>query len=78
MTPKKKTEKDFESALVRLEEITEQLESGEANLDDSLALYSEGIEIAGFCNKKLNEAEKKIKIIKEQKQQLIETDFDEG
>ncbi len=78
MTPKKKTAKDFESALIRLEEITDKLESGESDLDDSLTLYSEGIEIAGFCNKKLNEAEKKIKIIKEQNQQLIETDFDEG
>ncbi|MFH2036437.1 MAG: exodeoxyribonuclease VII small subunit, partial [Candidatus Zixiibacteriota bacterium] len=73
----KKSEKDFESALNRLEEITDQLESGESNLDESLALYTEGIELAGFCNKKLTEAEKKIKIIKEQNQQLIEVDFDE-
>ncbi|MCX6828123.1 MAG: exodeoxyribonuclease VII small subunit [candidate division Zixibacteria bacterium] len=71
MTAKKKY-KDFESALTRLEEITERLESGEAPLEESLALYSEGVEIAGFCTGKLAEAEKKITILKEQGTKLVE------
>jgi exodeoxyribonuclease VII small subunit len=56
----KKEYKDFESAINRLEEITEQLESGELSLEDSIELYTEGVEIAGICNKKLSEAEGKI------------------
>ncbi|MFH1700292.1 MAG: exodeoxyribonuclease VII small subunit [Candidatus Zixiibacteriota bacterium] len=58
--PVKKEYKDFEGAINRLEEITEQLESGELSLEDSITLYTEGVEIAGICNKKLTEAEGKI------------------
>lgn len=70
--------KDFESALVRLEEITSQLESGEKSLEESIKLYTEGLEISKFCNEKLSEAEKKIKIIAERNGLLVEEDFDEG
>ena len=76
VTPKKY--KDYESAMTRLEEITEQLESGEPKLEDAIKLYTEGLEIARFCNEKLNEADAKIKIIAEQAGQLEEEDFDEG
>ncbi len=69
--------KDFESALARLEEITELLEAGEAKLEESIKLYTEGVEIAAFCGKKLNEAEKKITLIKEKNKELTEVPFDE-
>ncbi|MEZ5358931.1 MAG: exodeoxyribonuclease VII small subunit [Candidatus Zixiibacteriota bacterium] len=52
--------KDFESAMARLEEITADLEAGELSLEDSIALYTEGVEIAAVCNKKLTEAEGQI------------------
>ena len=58
--PAKKEYKDFESALSRLEEIVTALEAGEHSLEDSIALYSEGVRIAGVCNKKLVDAEGKI------------------
>jgi exodeoxyribonuclease VII small subunit len=77
MAPQKKKYKDFESALARLEEITNILESGEARLEDSIALYTEGVEIAAFCNKKLSEAEKKITVMKEQNREMTEVPFDE-
>ncbi len=79
MTATARNFKDFESALERLEEITAQLESGEAKLEQSIALYTEGIEIAAFCGKKLTEAEKKITILREKNSRLIEESFaDEG
>lgn len=56
----KKEYKDFESAINRLEEITADLEAGELSLEDSIALYTEGVEIAAVCNTKLNEAEGQI------------------
>jgi len=56
----KKEYKDFESAMNRLEEIVAALESGELTLEKSLALYSEGVNIADVCNKKLTEAEGQI------------------
>lgn len=52
--------KDFESAMARLEEIVTALESGEHPLEESIALYTEGVKIAGVCSKKLNDAEGKI------------------
>ena len=58
---------DFETALARLEEITRDLESGEIKLDETLALYTEGVKIAEFCRRKLTEAEKKILVLKEAK-----------
>ncbi len=76
MTTKKKY-KDYESAMARLNEITEQLESGEASLEEAIALYTEGLDIARFCDNKLIEAEKKIKIISEKDGLATEEDFEE-
>ena len=72
----KKKNKDFESSLNRLEEITAILEDGEATLEKSIELYTEGLEIAKDCSQNLNDAEKKIKIIMEKNKQLIEDDFE--
>ena len=54
---------DFENALLRLEKIAQELESGKAQLDDSLKLFEEGIELSRICKKKLDEAEQKVKIL---------------
>jgi exodeoxyribonuclease VII small subunit len=56
----KKEYKDFESAIKRLEEIVGILESGESSLEESIALYTEGVTIADICNRKLTEAEGQI------------------
>lgn len=77
MATAKKKYKDFETALARLEEITNELESGDVKLEESIALYSEGVEIAAYCSQKLTEAGKKIKILKEKNQNSVEDSFDE-
>ncbi len=76
--PSKKNYKDFESAINRLEEITALLENGEATLEESIELYTEGLEIAKYCSTNLNGAEKKIKMIMEKNGSILEVDFDEG
>jgi exodeoxyribonuclease VII small subunit len=53
--PIKKTT-TFEQAMSRLDEIVARLDSGEASLEESLALFSEGAELMGFCEKKLADA----------------------
>ena len=68
----KKTYRDFESAMERLQEVTSQLESGEVKLEEAIELYTEGLEIARQCDLKLTEAEKKIKIIMEKNGRLEE------
>jgi exodeoxyribonuclease VII small subunit len=72
----KKKPRDFEAALERLEEITARLEQGQTPLEESIKLYTEGLEIARFCERKLAEAEKKIKIIRQQYSRFTEEDFD--
>ena len=55
--------KSFEESIERLEEIVRLLENGEATLDESIELYSEGVKLVGECNKKLDETERKIKLL---------------
>ncbi|MEW6049577.1 MAG: exodeoxyribonuclease VII small subunit [Candidatus Zixiibacteriota bacterium] len=72
----KKKYKDYESAIQRLEEITGLLESGDTKLEEAIELYTEGLEIAQFCDRKLAEAEKKIKIITDKNGVPTEGDFE--
>ena len=50
----------FEDALKRLEAIVDKLESGALDLEDSIKLYEEGIDLSVYCQKQLNQAEGKI------------------
>ena len=76
--PTSKKKIDYETAIARLEEITELLESGESSLEESIALYTEGLELARLCDSRLNEAEKKIAIIREKSGAFEEEEFSEG
>ena len=53
----------FEAALGRLEEIVRALDGGEAKLDESLALFEEGVRLVKLCTDKLDKAEHKVKIL---------------
>lgn len=53
----------FEDALARLESIVDRLEKGELSLEESLALYEEGIGLSRLCHGKLAEAEDRIELL---------------
>ncbi len=53
-------EKSFENALAELEGIVKELESGTVELDDAINKYTEAMQLAKFCNEKLNNATKKV------------------
>ena len=53
----------FEDAIRRLGDIATELERGNADLEGSLALYEEGIKLIRYCNKTLEEAERKVKLL---------------
>lgn len=55
--------KTFEELMGELEEITEKLEEGDVTLDDSIKLFDKGMKLAATCGKRLEEAEKKVKIL---------------
>ncbi|GAG26076.1 unnamed protein product, partial [marine sediment metagenome] len=50
----------FEEALSRLDKIVQALEAGGLKLEEALALFEEGMELAKICNERLNSAELKI------------------
>jgi len=50
----------YEEAMNRLETVVKELESGSKPLDDMLALYEEGMNLANHCSKKLSEYEAKL------------------
>jgi len=60
---KSQTKNTFETSMKRLEKIVSSLEKGEVSLEDSLALYEEGIELSQSCMEKLTQAELKLKRI---------------
>lgn len=68
-------EKKFEKALEQLEEIVRKMEEGEMTLDESLKAFEEGIELARFCSKKLDEADRTVQILLADEEGLKEVPF---
>jgi exodeoxyribonuclease VII small subunit len=64
-------EKKFEAALARLEEIVQELEKGDIPLEQSLKLFEEGIKLSRICNKRLEEAERKVEILIKDKDDVV-------
>jgi exodeoxyribonuclease VII small subunit len=50
----------FEQQLARLEEIVAALEKGDAQLADSLALFTEGTKLIAACSEQLDQAEQQV------------------
>ncbi len=57
---KKKT---FEQAMKQLEQIVQDLESGDMPLEKAIKTFEEGIRLSKFCSEKLDETEKRITIL---------------
>ena len=53
----------FEDAMGALEEIVDRLESGEAPLEESIALYERGERLRKHCEAKLKDAELRVEKI---------------
>jgi exodeoxyribonuclease VII small subunit len=68
MTRQDPSAKKFEVALEDLEQVVEQLESGELSLEDSLAAFEKGVGLVKYCNQKLNEAEKRVELLVKDKE----------
>ena len=58
-----KKEIEFETALKKLENIVENLETGDLSLEQALKHYEEGVRLADICSKRLTEAEKKVEVL---------------
>ena len=70
----KKEEKTFEESVRSLETIVAELESGELDLDKSIAKYTESMKLIDFCEKKLNSATETINKLVDENGKI--TDFE--
>lgn len=55
----------FEQSLLRLEKITAQLEDPTTGLEDAIALYETGTELAKLCMDRLRNAEQRVEKLTE-------------
>lgn len=65
----------YEQAILRLEEIVSSLENNEIPLEDSIALFQEGVTLCQYCDHKLKNIQEKVAQIYEDGQLK---DFKEG
>lgn len=56
---------DFEKALLELEAIVSQMESGNLPLEQSINAYKRGAALLQTCQKSLNDAEQQVRILTE-------------
>ena len=60
MDKEKIEELSFEDSYARLEQVIEKLEQGDLSLEESVALYEEGMQLAEHCGRELDDAELKV------------------
>ena len=75
---KKEKNLTFEENLKKLEDIVEQLESGEIDLERSVELYEKGMILKNNCEEKLKKVEIQIKKIKIENSQIKKEDFEKS
>jgi len=63
----------FEQALAELEEIVQQLETGQVSLEQSIDQYSRGNLLKLHCEEKLKDASERIEKITRQQDNTLET-----
>ena len=64
----------FEEAFSELEGILQKMNEGEVPLEKLLGLFEKGNTLLGYCQGKLEEAEKKIEILLKSKEGSLELD----
>ncbi len=71
----KKNDNNFESALRRLEQISDLLENDDTPLEESIKLFEEGIKLKEICEERLKSAKIKIDKIVKKNKSLSSTEF---
>ena len=59
----KPSEVSFEQALAELEKIVKKMESGDLTLEQALATHKRGLELAKFCQQRLEAAQQQVKVL---------------
>ncbi len=65
----------FEESMAMLEQLVEKLESGGAELDESLDIYEKAVVLRNHCKSVLEDGKRRIRKIMETSGEITETDF---
>lgn len=63
--------RSLEERMQELEELTSRLESGQLSIDEAIASYTKGMDIALSCRKSLDEMSQKISVARQKSQALM-------
>ncbi|WP_292976098.1 exodeoxyribonuclease VII small subunit [Nitrosomonas sp.] len=55
--------KNFETATTELEQIVENMETGQMSLEEALSAYKRGVELLQYCQNMLKDSQQQIKIL---------------
>ena len=55
--------KTFEMAMKQLEQIVQDLETGDMPLEKAIKKFEEGMKVSKYCSEKLDESEKRITLL---------------
>ncbi|EGR3958240.1 exodeoxyribonuclease VII small subunit [Vibrio cholerae] len=75
MASKKPENMSFESTIEELEQLVEQLESGDLALDEALRKFERGISLARAGQLKLDDAEQRVRILLSNSDDVPLSDF---
>ncbi len=53
----------YEQAAAELEQLVQQLESGQMSLDDTLKSYARGAQLLAYCRERLQSVEQQVQIL---------------
>jgi exodeoxyribonuclease VII small subunit len=67
----------FEECLDQLEKIVEQLERGDLPLEQSLALFEDGMKLSASCREELEAAEGRVELLLKQNGRVVAVPFEE-
>jgi exodeoxyribonuclease VII small subunit len=56
-------EATFEKALAELEKLVAQMEGGKLSLEQALEAHKRGLELARFCQERLDAAQRQVKVL---------------
>ena len=66
----------FEQSMKKLEQIVQELESGDLHLEEAMQKFEEGIKLSKLCSEKLDKTEKKVTLLlQDQKGNVSERPF---
>ncbi len=76
MPEEKASSATFEASLEELERIVKELEKGDLPLEQSLALFENGMRLSSECKRQLEEAESRVEILMKKGSQFVAAPFD--